>query len=504
MAAREFLFAPAVTIRDRRIDTLVLALVVGGAALLLLAVSAFDLLLEFGVLVGVLAVAFATLRWPAGAAIFLVAFTPINRFLIFLFFSATGSSVLLRASQLWKDEIVLVLLVRVLFDALQRRTAPRVYFLDLAIVAFLAWNFLYVIYPGTLQDNSLFGRMLGFRIDAYFLFAYFAGRGVTLERKHARLLVLWLIPGSVAVALVAAFQWLLPGTANSFMNSLGFQGFVDAVNGSSDIAVRGRALAGVSIPRASSLLMGDLALAFYQVMLVPLAAGLFFVQRSRRGLILSGLFLLLMIGTMAMSGTRSALLAAPAALAVLTFLTVSYGRAIAIGGIVLLLGGFAFFAAGGTIDFFERLASPTEGSALGHRDAVEDSLDIIREEPLGRGLGTSHTVAFQLGLGDSFANESWYLQIATETGVPGAVLYTIVMLLVSIMPLAAFFRCRDPWLRALTLGVGGAGLGFALVGIVLHVWEAPVIAAAFWLLAGVAVRAPDMEREWEAQEAVAQ
>ncbi len=78
------------------------------------------------------------------------------------------------------------------------------------------------------------------------------------------------------------------------------------------------------------------------------------------------------------------------------------------------------------------------------------------------------------------------------------------MLGATIWPLVAYQKVKDPWLRSLTLGVGGAAVGFMLVGAVLHVWEAPVIAAAFWLLVGIAVRAPELEKEWEASEAAAE
>ncbi|MEO7665489.1 MAG: O-antigen ligase family protein, partial [Dehalococcoidia bacterium] len=376
--------------------------------------------------------------------------------------------------------------------------APRVQILDILILSFIALNLMYIAYPGILDDNTLIGRFLGFRQDAYFLLAYFVGRGLTISKRQLQWIMIGIIPGSIAVALVAAYQWVFPGSANALWDRLGFQAFVDAVGGSSEIAVRTRDIGGISMPRASSLLMGDLALAFYQLLLVPIAAGMFFTFRSARGQLLSALFLILMLGTMALSGARSAMIVVTLALGLLTFLSVSWGKSIAIGTAFLVSGvlGLVILTGGIQTSWFSGLVDPDEGSTVAHASALDRSIDLIKEEPLGRGLGTSHTVGYQLGVRESFANESWYLQIASETGILGAFLYSLVILGATIAPLVAYQQVRDPWLRALTLGMAGAAVGYMLVGLVLHVWEAPVIAAAFWLLCGIAVRAPQLEQQW--------
>lgn len=461
-------------------------------------VVAMGLLKELGVLMAAAIVAIVTWRFPVLAAGFLVAFTSVNRFLIFVAFRFHHSVLLLHGTQLWKDAIIIVLLARVICDALNRRQAPRVQILDILVLSFLALNLMYVAYPGTLEDNTLVGRLLGFRLDAYFLLAYFVGRGLTISRKQLQWIMLGVIPGSLAVALVAAYQWVFPDSANALWDRLGFQAFVDAVGGSSNIAVRTRDIGGISMPRASSLLMGDLALAFYQLLLVPIAAGMFFTLKSRQGQVLSAAFLILMLGTMALSGARSAMVAVPLALGFLTFWAVTWGRSIAIGTSFIVAGilGLVMITGGIQTSWFSGLTDPDEGSTVAHADALDRSIDLIKDEPLGRGLGSSHTVGYQLGIRESFANESWYLQVASETGVLGAFLYSLVIMGATIAPLVAYQQVRDPWLRALTLGVAGAAIGFVLVGLVLHVWEAPVVAAAFWLLCGIAAGAPQLEQRW--------
>jgi len=478
-----------------------LPVVVVLATAALAAMIAFDVMLEAALVAVALVLAAVAFRWPVPSAIFLVAFTPVNRFVIFQLYHFTGSDVLLRASQLWKDGLILVVLVSVTLRALQRGKAPRVYLFDILVVGFLLFNAIYVVYPGTLADNSLEGRLLGFRLDAYFLLAYFVGRGLDLERRHVRWLVLALVPGTLAVAGVAVFQFLFPDAGNRLWNDLGFQQFVVAVHGSSNIAVRARDVAGISVPRASSLLMGDLALAFYMLLVVPFAGAAYFAKR--KGSTLPALaFFLLMLAVLAMSGARSALLALPVALGAIVVLTVALPRAYLVVTLTVLAGisALVIFAGGLNSGWLSGLFASGEGSRVAHADAIHESIQLVRAQPFGRGLGTSHTVAYQLGLQDTFANESWYLQLATEIGIAGAGLYALIMIVISVAPLAAYLRVRDYYLGVVALGVGGAGIAFALVGIVLHVWETPVIGAVFWLFAGVAIRAEQLEKSWEQAE----
>jgi hypothetical protein len=505
VTADSYLFVPASAFDDR-----------GLRVLLVIAATVCAVLIGCGVALGMIkelvflttAVVGAILVWrlPQLATIFLIAFTPVNRFVIFVGFKFVSNVTLLNGVQLWKDAIVAVLLVRVIHEALVRREAPRLYMMDLLVVMFVTLNLAYVVYPGTLEDSSLVGRFLGFRLDAYFLFAYFIGRGLTLKRHHVRWIMISIIPGSVMVALVAGWQWVFPGMANNIWNMLGYQAFVDAVNGSSEVAVRTRDLAGLSIPRSSSLLMSDLALAFYQLMLIPIAAGLLLVvqrKTSALGHLAALVFLLLMLATLAWSGTRSAILVIPVSLLLLIVVTKSWGKGLAAGvaAIPLVVAALLVLGQGSTGDWFESLFSTQEGSTNAHTEALERGVRVIRDEPLGQGLGTSHTVGYQLGVRESFATESWYLQLGTETGILGIFLYSLVILGATVAPLLASLKVRDPWLKALALGAGGGGMGFLLVGLVLHVWEAPVIAAVFWLFVGIATRAPQLEEQWIREEA---
>ena len=445
---------------------------------------------------GVMAlVGVAAWRWPAWTAIFYAAFAPVNRFVILTILHFTGSDLLTKALELWKDGILAILFARVIADALTAKKAPRLRYLDLLVASFLLLSAFYLFYPGP-HNTDLFTRIQGFRTDASFLLAYFIGRGLRLQRRHLRWLLLALIPGSLAVAAVAAWQVAAPAQANAFFSSLGLQGF-NSLQGSigPGTAVRTRGAGAFDIPRASSLQLGDLALAFYQVVLVSLAAALLFHARSLRDRIAAGAFVTLMVATLAMTVTRSAMFAIAPVLMVMAAVARKFGR------LLLVAGACAIFAAamvsfiGITSQSFDRFLVESSASSAGHVDAAVRSVALIQEEPLGIGLGTAGTIGQRYDRVDPLTNENWYLQLATEMGLLGAAIYLAITLVTTAVCFLTYPTLKDPWTRALALGVGGASIGFLIVSNFLHAWENTVVSILFWLLAGIVVRSRQLEQD---------
>jgi len=465
----------------------------GFAGVILLLGAASGLVVVFGGLAVMAALALIAWRWPVPAAIFLAAFTPVNRFVILLVFHFTHVGILTKLTQLWKDGLVAVLFARVVYDALFSTDRRRIRYLDLLVAAFLGLSTVYVFYPGT-AGADLFTRVTGFRTDAFFLLAYFVGRGLRLQRKHVRWLLVAIIPGSVLVAAVAAWQFFLPQMANRVFETLEFQQFIQLQGGLGDLpAARERGLVGVSLARASSLLLGDLALAFYQILLVALAAALFYGARSARRRIITASFLALMLATLTFTVTRSAVLAIIPVLVLTAIFARSLGRLVTIIAVCAATGLAVVSLSGTDLAIVQQLLNPGEASARAHVDAAARSLQIIEEEPLGRGLGTAGTIGQRFNKGESITNESWYLQLATEMGVFSALLYLTMIVVVVFTGFATYLRIRDFWLRTLTLGIAGGAIGFLVIGNFLHAWENTVLSMLVWLLAGIAVRARDLD-----------
>ncbi len=461
-----------------------------------------------GMSVLLLALAFAAVlawiawQWPTRTVIALVVLITLARFISFAAFAATHSTPVLRASQLWKDEIIVVLAVRMVHELFLQRRAPRVHFLDILVLSFIALVVGYSLYPGSVGGSTPFVRALAVRQDALYLLAYFVGRGLTLTRDDVRLILKVLIALSIVIAGVAVVQFAAPNLSNGVLNMLGYQDFTAAIGTPHEVEfVRSRILGSGELPRASSLFLADLGLAFYQVLLVPVAAALFFSVRGRSQ-VWAGAFLLLMIGTLGMTIARAPLAGAAMGLLVLVLVSRSFAKATWLSwGVAAMALGF-LIVSGASFGVFRELFSGEEASASAHTRLITDSVEIIRARPWGLGLGNgSHVSITANGLGEGglppWATETWYLQMGLEMGVVALVLFAAMLLTATCHSLLAGLRVRDVALRTITLGTAGAGVGLLFVSAYHPVWAAVQVTFLFWLFAGIAVRAPALEAEWE-------
>ena len=447
-------------------------------------------------------ICYAAWRWPLGAAVALVVLLPLSRFLSVLAFSVNDSEMLLRGSQLWKDAVLLVLVARVTHDAFLNRKAPRVYGLDLLILAFIALTLLYVAYPGSESGSNLMNRMMGFRQDAFPLLAYFVGRGLQLRSpRHVRWLMLAFVPIGTVIAAVSALQWVAPDQSIAVFNFLGYSDFARSVLGGDFPLIETRELINAEVPRAGSLLLSGLSLSFYQLLVIPVAAAMFFFSRERSIQWAAGLFLLVTIATIGLTFTRTA---GAVSMVVVALMALYAGSQIKLAWVLSGTAVLALVFAIGTGfggDAFGELISPNGGSVRAHGEALDASIRLIQEAPLGHGLGTAGLVSQQADVVSGaavtvFGTENWYLQLGVEMGLLSMILFVVVLLATISSTFLSSIKVQDVWLKILTVSVTGAGIGFAATGLFLQVWEATVVAILFWMFAGIAVRAPEIEREW--------
>ncbi len=502
MSAAVFPMSRARALPSCALPPLAVLVVVALAMVVLFGAAMLGLAVYVSGLAGAVLLAWVAWRWPTQTAIALVVLIPLARFISFAVFVPTHSTTLLRASQLWKDEAIVVLAGRMLHGAFLRHQLPRVHFIDLLIVAFVALSAMYVFYPGVIDGSTYLVRALAFRQDALYLLVYFIGRGITLRRRDVRMMLIALICLSVAIAVVAVFQFVAPGLNNRIFVKLGYPAFETAIGTPFETAsVRSRLLSSGTLPRASSLFLADLGLAFYQVLLIPIAASLFFAFRGRVQQVLAGLFLLAMIGTMGLTVARAPLIGAVSGLVLLIFISRSFikGAWATLGVVAMVLA--LLVASGYSFGVFRELYSGTDSSAAAHTGYIDRSLALVTAHPLGEGLGNgSHVSVLAKGLGQgglpSWATETWYLQLGLEMGVVAMALFAALLLAATCNSLLSGVRIEDPWLRGLCLGVGGAGAGYVLVSAFHPVWSAVQVSYLFWLFVGIAVRGPVLEAEW--------
>jgi hypothetical protein len=442
----------------------------------------------------------AVWKYPAWTAVMLVALVPTNRFLILLVFHFGHSSSLTSLAQLWKDILVLILTFRMLDDVILKRR-PKLHYVDVVIGALLVLSLLYLIYPGPLGEIGFLDRLIGFRADTWFLFAYFIGRGLILERRHVRALLTWLILGTVIVDVVACIQFAVPNWFNDFFNKLGYAAFIQTQSsyGDADV-IRLRGIPGAAnLPRASSLLLGDLALSFFSVFVIAAGAALMLSAKTRKARWGYGAFTAFAFAGLVLTLTRSAVLSATVMLLFMGLVTWRWRLIGPLLGVLVVAGLFAMASGIIPISAVSALTNPHEASIQAHGGAIQNSLTLLRQNPFGLGLGTTGTIGQRIYGSAAITTENWYLAIALEMGVVPAILFVAGCIGVGIEAFLSFRRVRDPDLRCLSLAVLGGSLGFFILSFMLSAWEVPVLSMAFFLLAGVAVGARETDADPEYQ-----
>lgn len=118
----------------------------------------------------------------------------------------------------------------------------------------------------------------------------------------------------------------------------------------------------------------------------------------------------------------------------------------------------------------------TEGSTEQHWIATSAGIQRVLENPLGCGLGCAGP-ASTYGL-EARISENHYVQIAEEVGIFGVVIWCALFAVV----MWGLFEIRK---SSLAYGLFLAGIGLALVGLLLHVWADVAVSMTFWLLAGL-------------------
>jgi hypothetical protein len=490
--------------RTRQIPYQEIGLVLGLLACAFLLIATFRL--GYGVYAGVAAALFPAvllgLRWPTATAVTFIAFTPINRFVIMIVYHYSHSAPLTKGLELWKEAILGAILARVLYDLLFRPDRKhKVFAMDILVVFFILISVVYLAYPGPF-DQQLFSLLQGFRADTVFMLAYFAGRGLHVNRKRLRWIMAAIIPGSILVGVVAVFQFVEPTLANRFFEYLGYSDFVQFQGNIGDpIAVRNRDLPGAeTLPRASSLILGDLALSFYQVLTVSLAAAMFYSARRLRSVVLNGLFLVLMFVTLVMTLSRSAIASCAGAIMVAAVMARSTLRLAVVGVLGVCVVALILVTGYIKITTVEALVNFSDPSSVVHGNQLSKSIAIIATHPFGQGLATAGSIGQQLAGKDAITNESWYLQIGTEMGILAMVVYLILVAGAMLIALRQFFKVQDYWLRTLTLTVAMTAGAMLVLGNFLHSWENTPLSIVFWLLAGIAVRASSLEKAPEFSE----
>jgi len=333
-----------------------------------------------------------------------------------------------------------------------------------------------------LFDQNPTSAVAGLLIDLrYLLFFVLVFAAICLYPTMRRVFIAVFVAGALVVGIFALLQvFILPPDILSLI------GYGDAtispyltVDDNPDYV------------RINSTLRGPNPLGAYAVIMLALAGA--YVLRGRiaknakRPVVVVGIILLTGLVALWASYSRSALIAAFAALAVVLLLTV--GRKISrwmwvmIIVIIFAVGG-ALFAARNTSFVSNVILHENEGTGAtissndGHAESLIDGLDRMVRQPLGGGVGSTGSAS--LYGNEPLIIENQYLFIAHEVGWFGLAIFLAIFVKVLLL----LWRRRSDWLA---LGLLASGIGLALIGMLLPVWVDDTVSIVWWGLAAIVI-----------------
>lgn len=110
---------------------------------------------------------------------------------------------------------------------------------------------------------------------------------------------------------------------------------------------------------------------------------------------------------------------------------------------------------------------------------IRESIDGVIADPLGSGPGTAGLASIRNNVQGTQLNENYYLQIATEVGILGLILFMTILVLTAV----ALYKARKNNPFAIALLASFAGL--ALTNVLVHIWSNETVAYTWWGLAGL-------------------
>lgn len=121
------------------------------------------------------------------------------------------------------------------------------------------------------------------------------------------------------------------------------------------------------------------------------------------------------------------------------------------------------------------LEDPNELRVRFWKESVQD----VAQDPLGSGPGTAGLASIRNNKQGTELNENYYLQIASEVGIVGIVLFLAILVLVA---LRLYGLQQKDWLA---LALFGSFAGLFVTNFLVHIWSNEAVAYTWWGLAGL-------------------
>lgn len=369
---------------------------------------------------------------------------------------------------MWKEYVLIVLVIRSAMVGNLR----SITLLDLAIVGFLGFSFVYIFVSGSLAMGAY-----GFRSMLEPFLFYFLARMLPMQQRALGKLLKWLFIGAMIISVFGLIQAHVLGEPFLWKYKT-----MSGILSSSHTAWIG----GDIVVRASSTFTSPNSLGMYLSILLLIGLGV--VSYSRMGLLTIFAAASVLVGGLLITLSRSSWLAFATGFMALFALRYKVKSAIVIGVSALTL---VMIPALIWLQIPQRIVDTLkldDPSAAGKLPSILNGLAFVAEHPFGIGLGMAGPRSLRFLEEMQAHSENYYVLMAMEIGVIGLALY---LLLLGV----ALFQLNESLLHARTGLFRGVALGsmMALIGASLGVMFIPslqelAVSTLLWFFVGVGVR----------------
>lgn len=382
------------------------------------------------------------------------------------------------AIKAWKEILMLVAGVILLLLLRQRRMFKLLKEpLVLACVAYAALHLVLIPVFGGTVESVVAGLMIDLRYILFFVLVYLA---IKLYPGYTKIFIKVGIAGALVVVGFAILQvFVLP---KDILKYLGYNLNTIVPYLTVDL--------NHDFIRINSTLRGPNPVGAYAVIVLALLSAAIVknkISRSRWSIVTASILGIGGLVALWFSYSRSALVAAAAAVGIVLAVTIArrLPRRVWIIGTIVIFGLAGGLVAARDTPFVSNviLHVNQDGGSVhtsndGHIDSLQTGTELMVTQPFGAGVGSAGSASL---LGDEpLIIENQYLFIAHEVGWLGLILFVSIYV-------AILMKLWDRRKSYLALGVFASGIGLALIGLLLPVWVDDTTAIIWWGLAAVAL-----------------
>jgi len=437
---------------------------------------------------------FIVFKNPSLPLFFFIIFLPLQYlFMMILFGVLKVPSLAITIISAWKEIFILIVFISIIFQLLlSKKISFNTTLVDLLMITFLIYGVLHFFIPeeffGVSSNIKL--RLYGFKADFLFIFLYFAGRFVNLDKKHIRLIYLLLIFIGVLTALIGIFE--VSFLKEEIFLKLGYVDYTQKHMGMIYTGKFGLAenfwadFGGITVRRAVSVYMSSQPFAQSYLLIIPFALTLLFNKIFKNKLLLS-LATLFMFIALFMTITRAVIIVCFIQVALIGII-LKKRNIMAILAIFLILCLLFLIFIPKFSSFIERTLSFKDPSAKGHLRMWERSINFFEKYfffGIGLGMGGETSLRFA---GKDAGGESEYFVYASELGIIGVTLYLFIFISILKKGFKTYFKTEDNLLKYFILSVLICGIGILIVSTVSYTRGVIFVYYIFWWLAGYLIK----------------